>query len=189
LKQEKICATILAGGSGSRLWPLSRQHLPKQFLSLDGDVSLLQTTINRLLDKIFSLTSPFAGVVICAVQPLNAPQMLDESTHYGLLKTLENNPSLSQRDLAKRLDISLGKVNFCLNALVAKGSLKINNFRNSDNKLAYAYLLTPHGIEEKARMTVQFLKFKVQEYERLRAEIEELQREAAQKSLMESAHE
>jgi EPS-associated MarR family transcriptional regulator len=115
--------------------------------------------------------------------------MLDETTYYGLLKTLEENPGLSQRDLAKKLGVSLGKVNFCLNALVAKGNLKINNFRNSDNKLAYAYLLTPSGVEQKARMTVQFLKSKVQEYERLRAEIEELQREADQKGLLEKAHE
>jgi EPS-associated MarR family transcriptional regulator len=115
--------------------------------------------------------------------------MLDKTTHYGLLKTLEENPGLSQRDLAKRLGISLGKVNFCLNALVEKGSLKINNFRKSDNKLAYAYLLTPLGVEEKARITVQFLKYKVQEYERLRAEIEVLQREAEQNGLQESAHE
>lgn len=115
--------------------------------------------------------------------------MLDDTTHYGLLKTLEENPGLSQRDLAKRLGVSLGKVNFCLNALVAKGSIKINNFRNSDNKLAYAYLLTPGGVEQKARMTVQFLKSKVQEYERLRAEIEELRRETEQKGLQENAHE
>lgn len=114
------------------------------------------------------------------VQLLNALPMLDKPTHYVLLKTLENNPSLSQRDLAKRLGISLGKVNFCLNSLIAKGSLKINNFRNSNNKLAYAYLLTPHGIEEKARMTAHFLRHKMQEYEALRAEIEELQREAEQ---------
>ena len=104
--------------------------------------------------------------------------MLDETTHYSLLKNLEENPGLSQRDLAKRLGVSLGKVNFCLNALVNKGSLKIKNFRNSDNKLAYAYLLTPLGMESRARMTVQFLKSKMQEYEQLRAEIEELQREA-----------
>lgn len=123
------------------------------------------------------------------VHRLNAPQMLDENTHYSLLKTLEENPGLSQRDLAKRLGVSLGKVNFCLNALVAKGSLKINNFRNSDNKLAYAYLLTPQGMESRARMTVEFLKYKVQEYARLRAEIEELQREAEQKGLLEKAHE
>ena len=112
--------------------------------------------------------------------------MLDETTHYSLLKILEENPGLSQRELAKRLGISLGKVNFCLNALVAKGNLKIGNFRSSNNKLAYVYLLTPRGMEEKARITVQFLKYKVQEYERLRQEIEELRREAEQKGLLES---
>jgi EPS-associated MarR family transcriptional regulator len=115
--------------------------------------------------------------------------MFDENTSYGLLKTLENNPSLSQRDLAKRLGISLGKVNFCLNALVEKGCLKVNNFRNSENKLAYAYLLTPRGVEQKARMTVEFLQIKVREYERLRTEIEELKREAEQTKLLESVHE
>lgn len=104
--------------------------------------------------------------------------MLDETTHYSLLKTLEENPGLSQRDMAKRLGISLGKVNFCLNALVEKGSLKMSNFRKSDNKLAYAYLLTPSGIEEKARITVEFLHIKVREYERLRVEIEQLKQEA-----------
>jgi EPS-associated MarR family transcriptional regulator len=106
--------------------------------------------------------------------------MLDETTHYILLKTLEETPGLSQRDLAKKLGISLGKVNFCLKALVDKGSVKINNFRNSENKLAYAYLLTPSGIEQKAKMTVEFLQIKVREYERLKAEIEELKREAEQ---------
>jgi EPS-associated MarR family transcriptional regulator len=123
------------------------------------------------------------------VHGLNTQNMLDETTHYSLLKILEENPGLSQRELAKRLGISLGKVNFCLNALVTKGSLKINNFRKSGNKLAYAYLLTPRGVEEKARITVQFLKYKVQEYERLRKEIEELQREAEQKGLLEDMHE
>ena len=123
------------------------------------------------------------------VHQLNALPMHDEKTDYGLLKTLEDNPGLSQRDMAKRLGISLGKVNFCLNALVAKGLLKVNNFRNSDNKLAYAYLLTPHGVEEKARMTVRFLKYKMQEYEQLRAEIEALKRDAEKKGLLENANE
>ena len=121
------------------------------------------------------------------VHQLNTLQMLDEATHYTLLKTLEENPGLSQRDLAKKLGVSLGKVNYCLNKLIEKGSLKINNFRNSQNKLAYAYLLTPQGIESKARMTVQFLKRKMQEYERLRAEIEALRHEAAEKGLPEEA--
>jgi EPS-associated MarR family transcriptional regulator len=114
--------------------------------------------------------------------------MPDDVTSYGLLKTLEENPELSQRDLAKRLGVSLGKINFCLNALIAKGSIKINNFRNSDNKLAYVYLLTPRGVEEKTRLTVYFLKFKVQEYERLRAEIEDLKREVGQNGLLETSH-
>lgn len=115
--------------------------------------------------------------------------MFDDTTSYGLLKILEDNPSLSQRDLAKCLGISLGKVNFCLNALVKKGCLKVNNFRNSDNKLAYAYLLTPRGAEQKARMTVEFLQIKVVEYERLRVEIEALKREAEQKGLLEKIYE
>lgn len=123
------------------------------------------------------------------VHQLNALPMFDDDTSYGLLKTLEDNPDLSQRDMAKRLGVSLGKVNFCLNALVAKGLLKVNNFRNSENKLAYAYLLTPRGVEEKARMTVRFLKYKMQEYERLRAEIETLKSEAKQKGLLENANE
>lgn len=110
--------------------------------------------------------------------------MLDDTTSYNLLKTLEANPDLSQRDLAKRMGISLGKVNFCLKALIDKGCLKVSNFRNSSNKLAYAYLLTPHGVEHKTRMTVEFLKIKTQEYERLRAEIAELKREAEQDVLM-----
>ncbi len=103
--------------------------------------------------------------------------MLDDTISYGLLKTLENNPGLSQRNLAKQLGVSLGKVNFCPNALIDKGCLKADNFRNSDNKLAYAYLLTPHGVEQKGRLTVQFLRIKTQEYERLRTELSELKRE------------
>ena len=123
------------------------------------------------------------------VHLMNAHLMFDDNTNYSLLKTLENNPSLSQRDLAKRLGVSLGKVNFCLNALVAKGCLKVNNFRNSDNKLAYAYMLTPHGVDEKARMTVRFLKYKMLEYELLRKEIADLKRDAKQKGLVVDSHE
>lgn len=105
--------------------------------------------------------------------------MLDETTRYRLLKLLESHPELTQRQLALALGISLGKVNYCLTALIGKGLLKANNFRNSQNKLAYMYLLTPAGVEEKARVTVQYLRWKMQEYETLQAEIEELRREAA----------
>lgn len=114
------------------------------------------------------------------VQLVNA-DMQDQSLHYNLLKLLEENPNLSQRELAQRLGVSLGKTNYCLKALLEKGWIKINNFRNSDNKLAYAYLLTPRGIESRARMTVEFLKIKKQEYERLQQEIEQLRREVAQR--------
>ena len=100
--------------------------------------------------------------------------MLTDEYRYKILKLLEDDPSLSQRDLAKKLGISLGKVNFCLKALVDVGILKIGNFQSSRNKLAYMYLLTPKGIEEKANITLRFLKYKLQEYEALQKEIEVL---------------
>jgi len=105
--------------------------------------------------------------------------MFDDTASYGLPKTGEDNPSLSQRNSANCLGISLGKVNFCLDALANQGCLRINNFRNSANKLAYAYLPTPGGVEETAQITVHFLKYKVRESERLRVEIEDLKREAS----------
>jgi len=104
--------------------------------------------------------------------------MLDEQTRYRLLKLLEAKPELSQRQLAQALGMSVGKVNFCLNALIERGLVKARNFRNSRNKLAYMYFLTPAGFEEKARVSLRYLKQKLQEYETLRSEIEELQVEA-----------
>lgn len=102
-----------------------------------------------------------------------------EDTELHLLRLLEARSELSQRDLARETGTSLGKVNFCLNALIDKGLVKVRNFRNSQNKLSYAYLLTPRGIEDKAAITVQFLRRKMDEYENLRREIELLQREVA----------
>jgi EPS-associated MarR family transcriptional regulator len=104
--------------------------------------------------------------------------MLTDEYRYKILKILETNPEISQRDLARALDISLGRVNFCLKALIEKGLLKATNFRNSQNKLAYMYLLTPSGIEEKSKITAEFLKIKLQEYANLEAEILELRSEA-----------
>ena len=104
--------------------------------------------------------------------------MLTDEYRYKILKILETNPEISQRDLARALGISLGRVNFCLKALIEKGLLKAANFRNSQNKLAYMYLLTPSGIEEKSQMTANFLKIKLQEYAALEREIEELREEA-----------
>ena len=105
--------------------------------------------------------------------------MLTEEVRYRLLKLLEPNPQLSQREVAKELGISLGKVNYCLKSLIDKGWIKAANFKNSKNKTAYMYLLTPRGFEEKARVTARFLQSRVQEYEALRAEIEQLRSEAA----------
>jgi EPS-associated MarR family transcriptional regulator len=106
--------------------------------------------------------------------------MLTDEYRYKILKILEANPEISQRDLARELGISLGRANFCLKALIEKGLLKATNFRNSHNKLAYMYLLTPSGIEEKSAITAQFLKIKMQEYANLEAEIDQLRHEALQ---------
>jgi EPS-associated MarR family transcriptional regulator len=104
--------------------------------------------------------------------------MLTDEYRYRILKLLENNPDASQRDIARELGVSLGRVNFCLQALVEKGLVKANNFRNSTTKQTYLYLLTPKGMQEKARVTVRFLKSKLAEYEAIKAELEELQRDA-----------
>ena len=105
--------------------------------------------------------------------------MLTEDLRYRLLKILAEEPQINQRDLAARLGVSVGKANYCLTALVEKGLVKIGNFRKAQNKLAYAYLLTPSGIEEKARVTVNFLHRKMREYTELETEIEQLRREVA----------
>ena len=100
-----------------------------------------------------------------------------QEAHYKLLRLIEANPELSQRELADAMGVSLGKVNYCLNALIEKGWVKARNFRRSNNKLAYAYLLTPRGVRQKAAITVTFLERKVAEYELLKQEIAELRRE------------
>jgi EPS-associated MarR family transcriptional regulator len=105
--------------------------------------------------------------------------MLTDEYRYKILKLVEVNPEISQRELAQALGISLGKANFCLKALVDVGLVKVTNFKNNKNKLAYMYLLTPSGIEEKASITVRFLKQKIQEHEMLIQEIEALRKDAA----------
>jgi len=96
---------------------------------------------------------------------------LQEDTSFRLMRLLEDNPKLSQRELAKALGISFGGLNYCLNALKDKGWVKMHNFSQSKNKLGYAYLLTPTGVAEKAALTGRFLKRKMEEYEALKAEI------------------
>ncbi len=104
---------------------------------------------------------------------------MNESVRYHVLKQIQDNPEITQRELAGITGVSLGKVNYCLRALVDKGYIKAVNFKNAKKKSAYLYMLTPKGIEEKARVTVRFLRHKMAEYDRLKKEIEELHREAA----------
>ena len=103
--------------------------------------------------------------------------MLSDEYRYKILKRLEANPRTTQRELANELGISLGRANYCIQALMEKGLIKARNFRNSHNKAGYAYLLTPRGIEEKVKITAQFLRCKIAEYEALEKEIERLREE------------
>ena len=103
--------------------------------------------------------------------------MLNDDIRHKIFRIIEENPEINQRMLADMLGISLGKTNYCIQALIEKGWLKVNNFKNSNNKLAYAYLLTPTGIEEKALLTVRYLKRKIGEYEDLKREIDVLSKE------------
>lgn len=97
---------------------------------------------------------------------------LQEDTRFRVLRALQDNPHITQRELAERLGVSLGATNFVLRALLDKGAIKIRNFKGNSRKLSYAYILTPHGLAEKAALTARFLARKQREYEDLRAEIE-----------------
>jgi EPS-associated MarR family transcriptional regulator len=100
-----------------------------------------------------------------------------QEVRYRLLSYLAEHPDATQRELARELGVSVGKVNYCLKALISKGWVKIRNFQKSEHKAAYLYLLTAKGIEEKVQVTSAFLRRKLDEYEQLRAEIERLRRE------------
>lgn len=105
---------------------------------------------------------------------------MNEEISYKLFKLIEEDPDISQRELAKEMGISLGKTNYCLKGLMDKGWLKARNFKNSNNKIAYAYVLTPRGLREKAKITTRYLKHKVHEYEMLKCEIEQLRQEVSE---------
>lgn len=100
---------------------------------------------------------------------------LQEDTYFRVLRMLQDNPDMTQREIAEKLGISTSGLNYCLKALIDKGLVKVHNFSQSKNKFGYIYVLTPQGIAEKAVLTGRFLKRKMQEYETLRAEIEALQ--------------
>tara|TARA_Y100000590_G_C15448498_1_gene911734 strand:- start:545 stop:859 length:315 start_codon:yes stop_codon:yes gene_type:complete len=97
--------------------------------------------------------------------------MQNDPDKFNVLRKVNSNPNISQRELASQLNLSLGKVNYCLKSLKNKGLVKIKNFKKSENKLRYAYILTPKGIAEKTKITFNFMKKKMQEYDELKSEI------------------
>ena len=117
--------------------------------------------------------------LITIVRMPSRQSKLQEDNYFRMLRLLQDSPAITQREMAKVLGMSLGGLNYCLQALLDKGMVKIHNFQGSRRKLAYAYLLTPSGIAEKASLAGRFLKRKMDEYAALRSEIESLQSEAS----------
>ena len=113
----------------------------------------------------------------------------EQEIRYRLLKVLSQDPHLGQRDMAKRMGISLGKVNYCVSELASKGWIKIIRFKSAKNKIPYTYMLTPKGLEEKARLTLRFLKRKLSEYEEIKKQIRELHHEVEANGLDNSGSE
>jgi EPS-associated MarR family transcriptional regulator len=103
--------------------------------------------------------------------------MIRTESEFQVLRALHTNPNLSQRELSKKSGVSLGQVNYCLNALVKKGWVELGKFTISEHRKRYAYILTPKGMEQKAKATYHFLRRKMEEYEELEREIEELRAE------------
>lgn len=111
-------------------------------------------------------------------QAKNSPDYtFQDELKLRVMRVLEENPTATQREIASELNVSLGAVNYCIKALVDRSLVKLNNFAKSSQKKAYAYILTPHGLAEKAKITARFLERKMAEYEQLRTEIEQLSKE------------
>ena len=106
--------------------------------------------------------------------------MNQKDIRLDLLRKLEANPECTQRELSQEMGVSLGKVNYCIKKLTEKGWIKLTNFTHSPNKVGYAYLLTPKGVEEKTKLTFAFLKRKIKEYEILKDEINKLKEDIGQ---------
>jgi EPS-associated MarR family transcriptional regulator len=104
---------------------------------------------------------------------------IQEDTYFRVMRILQDNPDLTQRELAEKLGVSVGGLNYCLKALMDKGWVKMQNFQNSKNKFKYVYLLTPQGIAEKVALTSRFLERKMEEYDALKLEIQALKSEVA----------
>ena len=97
--------------------------------------------------------------------------MKNNQDHFEVLRKLQKKPDSTQRELAEELGFSLGKLNYCIKALKSKGLLKIRNFKKNPNKVNYIYVLTPKGISEKTKLTINFMKRKMQEYDELKKEL------------------
>lgn len=97
--------------------------------------------------------------------------MKNDQDHFNLLRKIKSNPNISQRELADNLNLSLGKINYSLKQLKKRGLVKVKNFKKSKNKIRYMYFLTPKGISEKTKITINFMKQKMTEYEELKKEI------------------
>lgn len=115
---------------------------------------------------------------------MKTPNSLREDARYRVLRLLQDDPNISQRDIADKLGISLGGVNYCMRGLIEKGLVKLKNARKSERKLQYAYLLTPRGIAEKSEMTARFLRRRMREYEALKVEIEAVSTDADNATLI-----
>jgi EPS-associated MarR family transcriptional regulator len=122
------------------------------------------------------------------ITSVNKLAVFQDEIQLQVLRRLHQTPEVSQRRLAKELGISLGSVNFCFQALVEKGWVKMQNFSRSNNKLRYAYLLTPVGVAQKSKLTAEFMKRKVAEYEALKLEIESLRSEISIEKGLEMEH-
>jgi EPS-associated MarR family transcriptional regulator len=112
-----------------------------------------------------------------SIQRPSPPDRLENEDALRIFREINRSPEMTQREFSFRLGISLGKVNFLINALIQKGFVKVENFKKSSNKIKYLYCLTPRGIEEKSRMTYHFLKRKMREYEELDMAIRQLREE------------
>ncbi|MDH4395568.1 MAG: MarR family EPS-associated transcriptional regulator [Limnobacter sp.] len=140
--------------------------LPDCFNRQRRSTQLINKTINSNINQDSQAQAP------------SRQSKIQEDTYFRVMRLLEANPDLTQRELAERLGVSVGGLNYCLKALMEKGLVKMQNFSQSKNKFGYVYVLTPRGIAEKAALTGKFLKRKMEEYEALRVEIEALKNEA-----------
>ena len=125
----------------------------------------------------FEIKEQRYSIIFFTVQLMNGTSVqcmnnkLDNQDHFNVMRKIQKQPETSQRNLAEELGFSLGKLNYCLKALQQKGLIKINNFQKNTNKLNYIYVLTPKGINEKTKLTVNFMKRKMKEYEELKGEL------------------